>query len=488
MNHTDMNHTGERFSDRVRRTLGDSRLQNALARAITRFDSGRRQTFAAFPEGEALRDLARDLKAHTLSRLDRYLLELSGSVEEAGGQVHWAADAAEARRIVVGLAQACGARRVVKSKSMTTEEIGLNQALEEAGVETVETDLGEYIIQLAGESPFHIIAPALHKTREEVTELFADKLGSPRLERIEELTLEARRHLRDRFRRADLGISGVNFAVADTGTVVVVENEGNARLATSLPRVHIAVMGMEKVIPDLGALAVMLKILARSATGQKMSSYVSLITGPRRDGEEDGPEAFHLVVLDNGRSRLLADPELRESLACIRCGACLNICPVYRYAGGHSYGWVYSGPIGAVITPSLLGLEHAAELPFASSLCGACHEVCPVRIDLPGMLLAQRRKIAAGAAGKRGERWLVRLFAATMASETRYRRAGRLLYFFSRLFAAAGRPGRGRAESGWWRPPLPFLPFLRGWTRWRDLPAPAGESFRRRWQRRRDRP
>ncbi len=470
-----MDPTGDRFSDRVRRTLGDSQLQNALGRAITRFDSHRRETFATFPEGEALRDLARDLKARTLADLDRYLLELSDSVEQAGGHVHWAADAAEARRIVVDLAASYDARRVVKSKSMTTEEVGLNPALEEAGVETVETDLGEYIIQLAGETPFHIIAPALHKTKEEVTELFTEKLGSPRLTRIEELTMEARRHLRDRFRRADLGISGVNFAVADTGTVVVVENEGNARLATSLPKVHIAVMGMEKVIPDLEALAVYLRILARSATGQKMSSYVSLITGPRRDGEEDGPEAFHLVVLDNGRSRLLADPELHESLACIRCGACLNVCPVYRYAGGHSYGWVYSGPIGAVITPTLIGREHAPELPFASSLCGACREVCPVRIDLPRMLLAQRRKIRAGPTDKTGERWLVRLFAATMASEARYRWAGRALYMFSRLFGST---------DGWWRPPALLSPFLRGWTRLRDLPAPAGESFRRRWQKR----
>ncbi len=470
--------TSDRFSDNVRRTLSDSQLQSSLGRAITRFDSHRRQTFAAFPEGEALRDLARDLKASTLARLDHYLLQLSESVEQAGGEVHWAADAAEARQIITGLAKRYDARRVVKSKSMTTEQIGLNQALEEAGVETVETDLGEYIIQLAGETPYHIIAPALHKTKEEVTELFTDKLGSPHLTEIKELTQEARRHLRDRFRRADLGISGVNFAVASTGTVAVVENEGNARLTTSLPRVHVAVMGMEKVIPDLESLAVLLKVLARSATGQKMSSYVSLITGPRRGGEEDGPEACHLVVLDNGRSRLLADPELRESLACIRCGACLNVCPVYRYAGGHSYGWVYSGPIGAVITPTLVGREHASQLPFASSLCGACREVCPVRIDLPRMLLAQRRKIAADSPEKRGERVAVRLFAATMASAGRYRWAGRALRLISRLF---GRRVSG-AAPGWWRPP-----FIEGWTRERDFPAPAGESFRERWQKRQGR-
>ena len=465
-----MDITSHRFSDNVRRTLDDAQLQDALGRAASRFHTGRAMALEAFPEGDALRDLARDLKAHTLSQLDRKLLQLSESIERLGGEVHWAADAAEARRIITGLADRYDARRVVKSKSMTTEEIGLNEALEEAGVETVETDLGEYIIQLSGEAPFHIIAPALHKTKEEVTELFADKLGSPRLTQIEELTQEARRHLRDRFRRADLGISGVNFAVAETGTVVVVENEGNARLTTSLPRVHVAVMGMEKVIPDLQALAVFLKVLARSATGQKMSSYVSLITGPRREGEEDGPEAFHLVILDNGRSRLLADPELRESLGCIRCGACLNVCPIYRYAGGHSYGWVYSGPIGSVINPTLIGRDQAAQLPFASSLCGACRDVCPVRIDLPRMLLAQRRKIAAESSEKRGERRAVQLYASTMMSERRYRWAGRLLRFLSRLFGA---------RAGWWRPP-----FLEGWTRERDFPAPARESFRERWQKR----
>ncbi|MCP3960578.1 MAG: iron-sulfur cluster-binding protein [bacterium] len=464
--------TSDRFSENARRAIADQGLQQALSQAAGRFDVHRTAAFEAFPEGDGLRDLAREIKDRTIGHLDRHLLRLSESIEKAGGEVHWAADAAEARRIIVGLTERYGARRVVKSKSMTTEEIGLNEALEEAGAETVETDLGEYIIQLAGEAPFHIIAPALHKTREEVTELFMEKLGSPRLERREDLMLEARGRLRDIFRRADLGISGVNFAVADTGTVVVVENEGNARLTTSLPRVHVAVMGMEKVIPDLESLAVFLKILARSATGQSMSSYVSLLSGPRGDGEEDGPEAFHLVVLDNGRSRLLADPELREVLNCIRCGACLNVCPVYRRAGGHSYGWVYSGPIGAVINPSLVGRDRAAQLPFASSLCGACRDVCPVRIDLPRMLLAQRRKIVAETRrpGGRSERLALKLFADTMNSETRYRWAGRALYRLSRLFGG---------RDGWWRPPL-----LSGWTRLRDFPAPARETFRDRWRKR----
>ncbi|MCP4657445.1 MAG: lactate utilization protein, partial [bacterium] len=349
---------------------------------------------------------------------------------------------------------------------------GLNEALEVTGVEVVETDLGEYIIQLAGERPSHIIAPSIHKSREDVTELFVEKLGSPRLERHEELTQEARRHLRESFRRADLGISGVNFAVAETGTIAIVENEGNARMATSLPRVHVAIMGMEKVIPDLPALAVFLKLLARSATGQAMSSYVSLLTGPRREGEADGPEDFHLIVLDNGRSRLLADPRLRESLYCIRCGACLNACPVYRHAGGHAYGWAYSGPIGAVITPTLVGHARASALPFASSLCGACREVCPVRIDLPGLLLEQRRKVVdeTPGAGRRIERILTRLFVAVMASERRYRWMTRMLTWVSRPFVRRGRS---------WRPPG-----ISGWTRFRDLPAPPRKSFRERFRKR----
>ncbi len=469
-----MDITSDRFSENVRRAIGDPQLQNALGQAAGRFDGSRSAAFTAFPEGESLRDLGRDIKAWTLDELDRHLLQLSESIEKLGGEVHWASDAAEARQIVVDLAKRYEVERVVKSKSMTTEEVGLNEALEEAGVDTLETDLGEYIIQLAGEPPFHIIAPALHKTREEVTDLFVKKLGSPRLETREELTQEARRRLRDAFRQADMGISGVNFAVAETGSIVVVENEGNARLTTSLPRVHVAVMGMEKVIPDLASLAVMLKILARSATGQKMSSYVSVISGPRRPGEEDGPEAFHLVVLDNGRSKLLADPELRESLRCIRCGACLNVCPVYRYAGGHSYGWVYSGPIGAVITPSLVGRENAPELPFASSLCGACRDVCPVRIDLPRMLLAQRRKIIENSGdSRRSERLAVRLTTRFMASAGRYRWAGRLLRGVAGLF-----PKRGDGSTRWWRPPG-----LSGWTAQRDLPAPAKTTFRQRWER-----
>ena len=462
--------SSDRFSENTRRALADQKLQDALTKATVRFMGVRTNAFAIYPDGDAFRDQARDIKQRTLADLEQYLGQLADSVRRMGGTVHWAADAAEAREIIVGLAGQYGARLVVKSKSMTTEEIGLNEALEEVGVEPVETDLGEYIIQLAGESPSHLIAPAIHKSKDDVTDLFVEKLGSPRLSRHEELAQEARRHLREKFRQADMGISGVNFAIAETGSVVIVENEGNARLSTSLPRVHIAVMGMEKVISDLASLAVFLKILARSATGQKMSSYVSVITGPRREGEEDGPEAFHFIVLDNGRSRLLADPHLRESLYCIRCGACLNACPVYRHAGGHAYGSVYSGPIGSVITPSLVGHDRAAELPFASSLCGACRDVCPVRINIPHLLLEQREKVVSGdGASRLGERIMVRLFAFVMSSPIRYRFASRLSYWLSHPFVING--------------VMSHPPGLSAWSRFRDFPATAKETFRERWKR-----
>ena len=455
------------FLDGVRKALDDSNLQQALGNATERFIKSRNDSFATFPEGEALRDRARQIKEDTIAHLDHYLEQLADSVRRQGGHIHWAADASEARQIIVELARQYDSKLAVKSKSMTTEEVGLNEALEQAGVEPVETDLGEYIIQLANETPSHIIAPAIHKTKDEVAELFVQKLGSPRLDRHEDLTREARRHLRDKFRNADLGISGVNFAIADTGSIVVVENEGNARLTTSLPRVHIALMGMEKVIPDLSSFAAFMRILARSATGQKMGSYVSIITGPRRRDEEDGPEAFHLVVLDNGRSRLLADPVLRESLFCIRCGACLNACPVYRHAGGHAFGSVYSGPIGSVITPSYIGHDKAAELPFASTLCGACRDVCPVRINIPHLLLEQRKNVVAEAKGK--QQRLVRWFGRVNASERNYRWALRLAYWLSRPFVRNGR--------------MPSAPTLSAWTRTRDFPAPARQSFRDWWRR-----
>jgi L-lactate dehydrogenase complex protein LldF len=385
---------------------------------------------------------------------------------------------------------------VVKGKSMTTEEIAINPALEAAGVTVVETDLGEYIIQLAGESPSHLIAPALHRSMASIADLFSARLGVPRYEQPEDLALAARQSLRGGFLAAEMGISGVNFAAADAGTLVVVENEGNIRLTSTCPRIYVAVMGIEKVVPRLADLGAFLRLLARSATGQRASVYVSLLTGPRRPGEADGPEELHLVILDNGRTRLLADPELREALRCLRCGACQNACPVYQRAGGHAYEAVYGGPIGAVITPVLEGLPRAGMLPFASTLCGACLEACPVKIDIPRMLVELRaRAVGAGGAATvgpdaRAERdlragraaWLDRLFArgwtAAMRSSSRLRFAGGLGRLLQRVVVR-----RGRIER------LPYP--LSGWTAYRSAPPLAAAPFRDVWARRlqgRDRP
>ena len=455
-----------RFAANASRALGEAELQGSLSAATGRLSQARHDAFADFPAGDALRDRAREIKRRTIEELDLHLDRLASSVETHGGVVHWARDAAEARQIVLAIVAERDGRIAVKSKSMTNEEIGLNDALVAAGVEPVETDLGEYIIQIAGDTPSHIIVPAVHKTKDQISDLFEKKHQTERKAKREELTQEARGLLRAKFLEADVGITGANFAVAETGTIAIVENEGNARLSTTLPRCHIAVMGMEKVVPDMESLAVFLRILARSATGQKMSSYVSLLTGPRRDGEEDGPDEFHLVILDNGRTAILADPALREALYCIRCGACLNVCPVYRHAGGHAYGWVYPGPIGAVVTPSLVGHAAAAPSPFASSLCGACKEVCPVRIDLPRLLLAQRERVVDGVGGRALERALLRSFGWLVRSPARYRAISRVARWLSPLIP--------RNRKG--------IPLLSAWTASRDLPALARESFRERWK------
>jgi L-lactate dehydrogenase complex protein LldF len=337
--------------------------------------------------------------------------------------VHRSPDGADACRYIADLAGARGIQMVVKGKSMTTEEIGLNGALEQAGFKVWETDLGEFIIQLAGEPPSHIIAPALHKTQQEIADLFVEKLGVPRHETPEKLTMVAREFLREKYFQAGMGISGANFALAETGAIVILENEGNARFSTTFPRLHVAVVGLEKVIPGPAELRVFLKLLARSATGQKMSTYVSLISGPGRPEEVDGPEEMHIILLDNGRSRFRQDPELRPSLYCLRCGACLNVCPVYQRIGGHAYGWVYSGPIGSVMTPQFLGTLRAKDLPLASTLCGACAEVCPVRIPLADLLLTLRRRIVEQHGHSGFERSLIKGWAACLSSPGSYRAA-----------------------------------------------------------------
>lgn len=465
-----MNVTSDTFKANAQRALRDPQLQLALARATTQFVAKRKAAVEALETFEDLRAYCGAVKAHTLEHLDCYLEQFIEAVEARGGTVHFAADGDEANRIVTELALEHGVKTVVKSKSMVSEEIGLNEALEHAGVTPVETDLGEYILQLLGDVPSHLIGPAIHKTREAITRLFHERLGTPADASVAELTAAARATLRQAFLSAEMGITGVNFAVAESGTVVLVENEGNIRLSTSLPRLHLAVMGLEKVIPRLADLPAFLAVLARSATGQKQSSYVSLVTGARRQGEPEGPEAFHLLIVDNGRSAVLADPKLRDALRCIRCAACLNHCPVYREVGGHAYGWVYSGPIGAILDPGLLGLERTRQLPQASSLCGACAEVCPVMIPIPELLVEHRRRSVARGLTPAGERAGVGAFAFLASRPQAWEAATRL-----------GRLGaRPLSQEGYLRGE--WLPGLRAWLQERDFPAPAQRAFREIWR------
>ncbi|MFI5322806.1 MAG: LutB/LldF family L-lactate oxidation iron-sulfur protein, partial [Thermodesulfobacteriota bacterium] len=428
------------------------------------------------PGWEELRTQGWEIKKETIENLDRYLLMLEKNVVKAGGRVYWARDGEEACSIIVGIAVKNNVDSVVKGKSMATEEVELNRALEKAGIRAVETDLGEYIIQLAGEHPSHIIAPAVHKTKDDISKLFSEKLGIPYLSEPADLTKVARERMRSEFLKAGMGVSGANFAVAETGTIVIVENEGNARLTTTVPRIHVALMGIEKIIPLYNDLSLFLTLLTRSATGQKSSTYVSFITGPRRKSDIDGPEEFHLVLLDNGRSGIIANPETRESLYCIRCGACLNNCPVYRKVGGHSYGWVYSGPIGAIINPQLMGIDKAPELPFASSLCGACRDVCPVKIDFPKVLLELRYEVKESELERsKGweqfmERLTFKLWRIIVNHSSLYSLASKLAYYLQTPF-------RGRSGN------LKSLPYpLSRWTRERDFPAFAEMPFRERWK------
>src|SRR5207249_1060065 len=421
----------------------------------------------------------------THEHMDRYLEEFAANAERAGACVHWARDAAAACDIIGGIAERRGARTVVKSKSMASEEIHLNAALARRGIEAVETDLGEYIVQLAGETPSHIVVPAIHKTKAQIAALFADKLGIAPSDDVATLAAAARDALRRRFAEADLGISGVNFAVAETGTILILENEGNARMTTSLPHTHVALMGIEKVIPRFADLDVFLQLLPRSGTGQVLTAYQSLITGTKRRAEDEGPEELHIVLLDNGRSRMLASAVTRQALACIRCGACLNACPVYRQIGGHAYGSVCPGPIGAVITPQLFGLTKAAQLPYASSLCGACREVCPVKIDIPELLLYLRAEITEKSgsdrqepilAGHGVERITFKLWAAVMTRPRLYEWCGRTFRVLQRFVIRAGKIGKVAGLLARVAPPLA------AWTSVRDLRPIEGSTFREQWR------
>lgn len=461
--------------ERAHETLADAHLEEAYRSSTMRLYTHRLKAMAEVPGFERLRERGRDIKREVMAHLDEYLVQFAENVERNGGKVHWARTAGEASATVVEIAKQAGAEEVVKAKTMVGEEIELNRALEAAGIRAVETDLGELIVQLAGERPAHIVAPAIHKTRQDVSELFVSHLQSERTIEPERLTAIARHAMREVFSKARMGLSGANFAVAETGTVVVIENEGNIRYSTTAPRVHVALVGIEKIIPRIADLGVFLRLLGRSGTGQKLTVYTSLLTGPRRPGE-DGPDEMHVVLIDNGRVRTFEDEKMREALHCIRCGACLNACPVYRKIGGHAYGWVYSGPIGALITPQFTGLTGARDLPFASSLCGACREVCPVKINIPDLLLhlraeAQEKTRAPKPAGSPvSERTAMRLWAWVMKHPVVYSVAGRLARLGQSLFA----------RQGWVRR-FPVFPLSR-WTEGRDFPALAPRSFRSRWK------
>lgn len=461
-----MKSTAHLFTEQARAALADDSLQAALRRAKSGFIDKRAAAIAAFPDFDGLRERGRRIKDHTLAHLDHYLERFADAVEARGGHVHWARDADEARRAVLDICQRAQARSVIKGKTMVGEEIGINGALEQAGLEVVETDLGEYIIQLAKEPPSHIIAPAVHKTRAQICQLFAEHHGSTAaLREAPELVAEARAILREKFLAADVGITGGNFLVAETGTVVLVTNEGNGDLSLTLPRVHIVLAGIEKLVPTLDDAATMVRLLARSATGQEISTYTTFITGPRRANEPEGPDEYHVVLLDNGRARMLAD-EFREMLRCIRCGACLNHCPVYSAIGGHAYGWVYPGPMGSVLTPQFIGLDGTKDLPNACTLNGRCQEVCPVKIPLPSLLRRLRdlqfeRRIIRGP-----QRWALRLWGWVARRPRLYHRLAALGARFA---------PRGAARR---------LPLDPGWTQSRDFPLPKGRTFQSAWQER----
>lgn len=472
--------TGDRpFPAAAREALGNSRLRRNLAHATSTIRGKRARVVGEVPDWEALRDAGSAIKTATMARLPELLEQLEANVTARGGVVHWARDAAEANRIVTALVQAKGVDEVVKVKSMVTQEIGLNEALEAAGIAALETDLAELIVQLAHDKPSHILVPAIHRGRAEIREIFAEHMAGVDTDALTDepavLAAAARTHLRAAFLRAKVAISGANFGVAETGTLTVVESEGNGRMCLTLPETLITVMGIEKVVPTWRDLEVFLQLLPRSSTGERMNPYTSTWAGVTPG---DGPQEFHLVLLDNGRTRVLADEVGRSALHCIRCSACLNVCPVYERTGGHAYGSVYPGPIGAVLTPLLTGMTGGSDpndsLPYASSLCGACYDVCPVKINIPDLLVQLRAEHTEAHADAHRvptpEAAAMAAAAWVMAEPSRFATAGRA--------ASAGRHGIRKG-----RPLLPLPPPLSGWTASRDLPSPPRETFRDWWAR-----
>lgn len=461
------------FHDRTATALADETLRATLRSATHNFSAQRASAVDAVPDFEALRDKGAAVKDDALKNLGALLQQFEAAVQSRGGAVHWARDAAEAQRIVVGICKERGARTAAKSKSMVCEEIELNPALEKAGIAPVETDLGEYIVQLRREPPSHIIAPALHLRKESVAEAFRQthkRLPKDRpLDTRQTLVREARDELRNTFLNADVGITGANFLLADTGAVVIVSNEGNADLCASLPATHIVVTGIEKVVPTFADASVLLRLLARSATGQPFTAYTSVYAPPG----EDSKRSFHVVLVDNGRSRLLGSP-LEKTLRCIRCGACLNHCPVYKAIGGHAYGAVYPGPIGAAFSPAIMGLHQTVDIPRASTFCGRCEEVCPVRIPLPDMMRRWREDALEEEAGAWAERLALGAWAYTARHRTVYA-------FMTRLASAAMRVLARLQERPW----VTSLPFVRGWSKHRDIKAPVAAPFQAQWRRKR---
>jgi L-lactate dehydrogenase complex protein LldF len=469
-----MHPTPRQFKQQAVLALNNPQLQGALAKARGGFVDKRRAAIDALPEFEQLRTEGRDIKNHTLANLDYYLERYEAAVTRQGGHVHWARTPEEAQGIIVDICRKANAKTVTKGKSMVGEEVAVNAALEQAGFQVIETDLGEYIIQLAKEPPSHIIAPAVHKTKEQISDLFhahhARHGFTKRLTEIPDLVNEARQVLRQHYLSADVGITGGNFLIAETGSNVIVTNEGNGDLTCTLARVHIVTAGIEKLVPTLEDATTLLRLLGRSATGQEITSYTTFSTGPRRPQDLDGPEEYHVVLVDNGRAEMLGN-EFREMLRCIRCGACMNHCPVYSAIGGHAYGWIYPGPMGSVLTPLILGLEEAGNLPNACTLNGRCQQVCPMQIPLPDLLRKLRHR--------QYERKL---------TPTRVRLGLALWAFFAkrpRLYQAATRlPMRIMGALGRRKGRFRQLPLAGGWTQVRDMPAPQGETFQSAWRKR----
>src|SRR5688572_32813499 len=454
------------------KAAGDEKLKASINNAVLRQYTGRQLRLLDLPDADTLRELAGQIKQHALDHLDHYLEMLVTSVERNGGHMHFASDAAHARRIIVDIARSNGCKRCIKSKSMVSEEIHLVPALEAAGMEVVETDLGEFIVQISHDRPSHLVAPIVHKDRKSIAKLFSEYFNTPYNDDPQALTMQARHYLRDKFRKSDFGMTGGNFLVAETGQVACVENEGNQRQSITTPRVLLSLVGIEKVVPRMADLAVMLKLLARSATGQPFTVYTNIFGGPRETGERDGPEEFHLVLMDNGRTEILASEEYRETLRCIRCGACLNACPIYRKIGGHAYGSVYPGPIGALITPLFQGLANFKDLPQASSLCGACYEACPVRINIPKHLINLRRDINEQHLNGAMERMVYRLWAWGLKSP----------FIYGVITAGQKFDLRRRAKNTGWVNELPKV--AAGWTQIRDMPVPATRTFHQMWSKR----